>query len=164
MRTFEKTYYHINLKLFVCLLDLWFRSRFLWAFYMFGSVRFRFGKQNFHWLVLFGSGRTVKHCFGWSLIWSYVSYIVWPKPIQSWNSISFVHIKRALQFQSYLQIIYRHRKGILNVQMQCKLKLTPLCLRSAIIFHWFDHALQIVCQCHRMKVSIFQWIMRCVHL
>ena len=34
---------------------------------MFGSVQFRFGKQNFDWLVLFGSGRTVKHCFGWSL-------------------------------------------------------------------------------------------------
>ena len=54
--------------MFVCLLDLQFRSRFLCAFYMFGSVRFRFGKQNFDWLVLFGSGRTVKHCFGRSLI------------------------------------------------------------------------------------------------
>ena len=53
--------------MFVCLLDLWFRSRFLCAFYMFGSVRFRFGKQNFDWLVRFGSGRTVKHCFGRSL-------------------------------------------------------------------------------------------------
>ena len=34
---------------------------------MFGSVRFRFGKQNFDWLVLFCSSRTVKHCFGRSL-------------------------------------------------------------------------------------------------
>ena len=50
------------------MLDLWFRSWFLCAFYMFGSVRFRFGKQNFNWLVLFGSGRTVKHCFGRSLV------------------------------------------------------------------------------------------------
>ena len=40
---------------------------FFCTFYMFGSVRFRFGKQNFSWLVLFGSGRTVKHCFGRSL-------------------------------------------------------------------------------------------------
>ena len=55
--------------MFICLLDLWFRSRFLCAFYMFGSVRFRFGKQNFNWLFLFGSGRTVKHCFGRSLPW-----------------------------------------------------------------------------------------------
>jgi len=53
--------------LFVCLLDLRFRSRFLCGFYMFGSVRFRFGKQNFNWLVLFCSGRTVKHYFGRSL-------------------------------------------------------------------------------------------------
>ena len=43
------------------------RSRFLCSFYMFGSVRFRFGKQNFDWLVLFGSCRTVKHRFGRSL-------------------------------------------------------------------------------------------------
>ena len=35
---------------------------------MFGSVWFRFGKQNFNWLVLFGLGRTVKHCFGRSLM------------------------------------------------------------------------------------------------
>ena len=57
----------INSKLFVCLLDLWFRTRFLCTFYMFGSVRFRFGKRNFNLLVLFGSGRTIKHCFGRSL-------------------------------------------------------------------------------------------------
>ena len=57
---------HINEKLFVCLLDL--QSRFLCTFYMFGSVRFRFGKQNFDWLVLFGSGRTVKYWFGQSLL------------------------------------------------------------------------------------------------
>ena len=55
--------YHINLRLIVCLLDLQFRSRFLSAFYMFRSVRFSFGKQNFDW-QLFGSGRTVKH---WSV-------------------------------------------------------------------------------------------------
>ena len=71
--------YHINLKLFVCLLDLGFtpnnlfvrllfRSRFLCAFYMFGSVRFQFGKQNFDWLVLFCSGRKIKYCFGRSLL------------------------------------------------------------------------------------------------
>ena len=53
----------------VWLLDLQFRSRFLCAFYMFDSVRFRFGKQNFDWLVRFGLGRMVKHCFGRSLIW-----------------------------------------------------------------------------------------------
>ena len=56
------------------MLDLQFRSRFLCAFYMFGSVRFRFGKQNFNWLVLFGSGRTVKHCFGQSLRLAKVKY------------------------------------------------------------------------------------------
>ena len=56
--------YHIKLKLFVCLVDLKFRSRFLCAFYMFSSVPFPFRKQNFDWLVLFGSGRMVKHCFG----------------------------------------------------------------------------------------------------
>jgi hypothetical protein len=50
------------------LLSLRFRSRFFCDFYIFGSVRFRFGKQNFNWLVLFGSGRTVKHCFGRSLV------------------------------------------------------------------------------------------------
>ena len=50
------------------MLDLQFKPRFLCAFYMFGSVRFRFGKQNFGWLVLFGSGITVKHCFGRSLL------------------------------------------------------------------------------------------------
>ena len=42
--------------MFICLLDLQLRSRFLCTFYMFGSVRFWFGKQNFDWLVLFGSG------------------------------------------------------------------------------------------------------------
>ena len=31
----------------VCLLDLQFGSRFLCPFYMSGSVRFQFGKQNF---------------------------------------------------------------------------------------------------------------------
>ena len=35
---------------------------------MFGSVRFWFGKQNFDWLVWLGSGKTVKHCFGRSLL------------------------------------------------------------------------------------------------
>ena len=34
---------------------------------MFDLVRFRFGKQSFDLLVLFGSGRTVKHCFSRSL-------------------------------------------------------------------------------------------------
>ena len=33
------------------------------------SVQFRFWKQNFDWLVLFGLGRMVNHCFGYSL-WS----------------------------------------------------------------------------------------------
>ena len=32
------------------------------------SVLFQFGKQNFDWLVLFCLGRTVKHCFGISLL------------------------------------------------------------------------------------------------
>ena len=54
------------------MLDLLFRSRFSGAFYMFGSVWFWFGKQIFDWLVLFGSGRTVKHCFGRSLLWIHV--------------------------------------------------------------------------------------------
>ena len=35
---------------------------------LFGSVRFQFWKQNFDQLVLFGSGRSVKHCFGRSLL------------------------------------------------------------------------------------------------
>ena len=35
---------------------------------MFGSVWIWFGKQNFDGLVLFGSGRTVKHCLGRSLL------------------------------------------------------------------------------------------------
>ena len=38
----------------VCLLDLQFRSRFLCAFYMFGSVPFWFCKQNFDWMIRFG--------------------------------------------------------------------------------------------------------------
>ena len=51
--------------------DLQFRSRFLCAFYMFGSVRFWFGKQNFDWLALFGSGSRVQHCFGRSLVYMF---------------------------------------------------------------------------------------------
>ena len=43
---------------------------------MFGSVRFRFGKQNFNWLVWFGSGWTVKHCFGRSLTRTYFYFFL----------------------------------------------------------------------------------------
>ena len=57
--------------LFVYLLDLQFRYRFLCAFYMFGSVWFWFGKQNFDCLALFGSGRRVQHCFGRSLVYMF---------------------------------------------------------------------------------------------
>ena len=72
MRTFAKTYYHINLKLFicllhlinsklfVCLLNIWFRSRFLCAFYMFGSVRFRETELLLTCSVRFGqNGKTL---------------------------------------------------------------------------------------------------------
>ena len=58
----------INWKLFVCLLDLRFRYRCLSTFQRFGSVQFRFGKPNFNWLVRFGSGQTLKHWFGRSLV------------------------------------------------------------------------------------------------
>ena len=51
------------------------RSRFLCAFYMFGSVRFWFGKHNFDWLVRFGSGRTVKYRFSRSLLSRYILII-----------------------------------------------------------------------------------------
>ena len=54
----------INLKLFVCLLDLQFRSRFLSAVTC---------------LVLFGFGRTVNHCFGRSLISSPSLCLKWEK-------------------------------------------------------------------------------------
>ena len=52
-----------SLKLFVCLLDLQFRSRFLCTCYMFGSVWFRFGKQNLDVLVRFRQN-------GKTLLWS----------------------------------------------------------------------------------------------
>jgi len=74
---FAKTYILSHWLKIVCLLDLWFRSRFLSAFQMFGSVRFRFGKLNFNWLVQFGSGRTLKHWFGRSLLQGSVR----PKPL-----------------------------------------------------------------------------------
>ena len=42
----------------VSLLDLQFRSRFLCTFYMFDSVPFWFGKQNYDWMARFGQNST----------------------------------------------------------------------------------------------------------
>ena len=76
----------------VCLLDLHFRSRFLCAFYMFGSVRFQFGKQNFDWLVRFGQNSK-------TLVWSVTTKSMYKS---GWNAASLTkliatHCKRQYQ-------------------------------------------------------------------
>ena len=68
---FLSSFSDISIYIITCCIRLFLRStvqaRFLCAFYTFGSVRFWVGKQNFDSLVLFGSGRMVKHCSGRSL-------------------------------------------------------------------------------------------------
>ena len=77
---------------------------FFCTFYMFGSVRFWFGKQNFSWLVLFGSGRTVKHCFSRSIA------------VHDW----FLQRVFFLMWMGYLQIIEHDLYNMLKFFLQCK--------------------------------------------
>ena len=90
----------------------------VWGFFIcFLCVSFclvRFGKQNFNWLVLFGSGRTVKHRFGRSLVEQCV-LISWNKMtifwgLKSWN----FGLKR---FSTQLSLWKPLRKGFRNLNI-----------------------------------------------
>ena len=139
--------YHINLRLFVCLLDIQFMSRFLCAFYMFGSVRFRFGKQNFDWLVLFGLGRTVKHCFGRSLLCTYAltCYTIIVNDLmgkcQKSNCISYFFRKNLIcNLRLQVTRITQHTRHISIHQISSKLVVNILTGSYSTFLHLYSKA------------------------
>ena len=81
------------------------------CFYNFGLVWF--GDHNFDCLLLFCLGRTVKHCFGWSLVFGQISKCVGMlkgMQISSNKSSNPMMLAMAIQVVEFSNSVYKIRK------------------------------------------------------